>query len=83
MPDISKGALYTVPPYYFNSFALTQLHGDASFAHSSGVVFMKSFHKRLTPSAALSACSDSITRSFNAFFYSYALYHVLISNTIG
>ena len=37
--------LYT--RFHLNSFTLwliTQLHGDASFAHSSGVVFMKSFH---------------------------------------
>lgn len=76
--------LYT--RFHLNSFTLrliTQLHGDASFAHSSGVVFMKSFHKRLTPSAVLSVCSNFTTCSVNAFLYSYALYHVLIFNTIG
>ena len=76
--------LYT--RFHLNSFTLwliTQLHGDASFAHSSGVVFMKSYHQRLTPSTVISVCFNFTTCSVNAFFYSYALYHVLISNTIG
>ena len=67
--DISKGASTR---FHLNILLLspvTQLHGDASFAHSSGVVFMKSFHKWLAPSATLSACSDSITRSVNAFSF--------------
>lgn len=67
MHDISKGALYTVPPNSFTLWLITQLHGDASFAHSSGVVFMKSFHKRLTPSTVLSVCFNFTTCSVNAF----------------